>query len=231
MLGILEHARVKLAVAFAWKFGDRKASAIRGFQATEADGVWHLHRALERIDDPKVRAILFTHSLEEESHAEEFAHAYKLYTERSIPPATYERQDLLASGAPTWKALAFVHVGEEDATERFGYIAQALGDEPLKHSLDRICADEAGHVDLTENLLRSLGAQPDEMKREYAKVRIARLWEGWMRSGRRVVDVIVSGLLSVAYFLLAPWVCASAQRALRARTVAYDNNHLKRMTA
>lgn len=231
MLARFEEARVKLAVAFAWKLGDRKAAAIRGFQATEADGVWHLHRVLDRIEDPKVRAILFTHSLEEEAHAEEFAHAYKLYTERSIPPATYERHDLLANGDATWKALAFVHVGEEDATARFGYIAEALGDEPLKQSLDRICADEAGHVDLTENLLRSLGAKPEEMRREYAKVRLARLWEGWMRNGRRVVDVVASGLLSVAYYLLAPWVRASAQRALRARTVAYDNNHLKRMTA
>lgn len=225
----LEYLRVKLAVAVGWKLGGRKAAAIRGFQATEADGVWHLHRAISRIDDPKIRAILFTHSLEEESHAEEFAHTYKLYTDHAIPPATYERKDLLGRDAPIWRALAFVHVGEEDATARFAYIASALGDEPLRQSLSKIVEDEEGHVDLTEGLLTSLGATKSEMRREYARVRLARAWESWLRSGRRIVDVLASGVLSVAYFALAPWVFSTARRALRARVVSYDNNHMKRL--
>src|SRR5436309_3395231 len=81
----------------------KMAEAIRGFQATEADGVWHLHRGLGRIADPHKRAILFTHSLEEECHAEEFAHAYRHYGERAFAPANYEREDLYVPSEPAWK--------------------------------------------------------------------------------------------------------------------------------
>lgn len=232
MPGLIEKIRVKLAVKAGWKLPGKKAEAIRGFQATEADGVWHLHRGIAAIDDPKIRAILFTHSLEEESHAEEFAYTYQLYTDHMIPPATYERDDILKEGDATWKALAFVHVGEEDATARFGYIASELDDgEPLKQSLEKIVEDEEGHVDLTEQLLTSLGATKEDMKREYRRVRLSRLWEGWLRNGKRVVDTVASVLLSVAYFALAPWVFVFARNKLQAEYVEYDNNSVKRLAA
>lgn len=229
MRAFFEFLRVRVALATVWKVPSRKAAAIRGFQATEADGVWHLHRAIARIEDPKTRAILFTHSLEEESHAEEFSHTYQLYTSDRIPPATYERKDLTAGDEPIWKVLAYVHVGEEDATARFAYIAAGLGDEPLKRSLAKIVDDEAGHVDLTDHLLSSLGAKPDEVRREYRRVRVARLWEDWLRSGKRVVDAVAAVLLSVAYFALAPLATLSARRRLQDRYVVFDNNRIKRI--
>jgi rubrerythrin len=229
--GILEKLKIKLAVNAGWKLPGIKAAAIRGFQATEADGVWHLHRTLARIDDPKIRAILFTHSLEEESHAEEFSYTYQLYTDQRIPAATYEREDLLKDGDPTWKALAFVHVGEEDATARFGLISDALGDEPLRNSLTKIVEDEEGHVDLTEKLLTWLGATKPEMKSEFRRVRIVRAWQAWLRSGKRVVDTVATGLLSASYLLLGPFVFVFARRRLQDRLVAYDNNNVKRLSA
>lgn len=229
MRAFFERVRVKLALATVWKVPSNKAAAIRGFQATEADGVWHLHRAIARIDDPKIRAILFTHSLEEESHAEEFSHTYQLYTSDRIPPATYERKDLTAGNEPIWKVLAYVHVGEEDATARFGYIADGLGDEPLKRSLAKIVDDEAGHVDLTDHLLRSLGAQPGDVRREYRRVRLARFWEDWLRNSKRVVDTVAAVLLSIAYFALAPLATLSARRRLEDRYVEFDNNRVKQL--
>nr|UXE44642.1 hypothetical protein Hi04_10k_c2877_00010 [uncultured bacterium] len=59
-----ERARIWLAVRVGWKLGGRMATAIRGFQATEADGVWHLQRGMQRLTDPRQRAVMFTHSLE-----------------------------------------------------------------------------------------------------------------------------------------------------------------------
>jgi rubrerythrin len=231
MFRILETIRVKVAIAVGWKIGNRKAEAIRGFQATEADGVWHLHRVMAAINDPEIKAFLFTHSLEEETHAEEFASIYQRYTDHAIPPATYERNDLLSDGDPIWKALAFVHVGEEDATARFGLLTSNLGPEPLRDSLAQIVEDEEGHVDLTEQILLKLGATQAEIRKEYGRVRRRRLWEEWLRSGRRVVNLIAEGLLSIAYFGLAPLVFLSARRALKSKTVAYDNNRVKRLAA
>ena len=229
MLKTLEKFRIQLIVSLLWSSRGRTAEAIRGFQATEADGVWHLHRGLARITDPKQRAIVFTHSLEEESHAEEFAHVYGLYAERPMSPATYERDDLHGASDALWKSFAYVHVGEEDATERFRYLHAALGEGALKESLGRIVADESTHVDLTHDMLLAMGATDREIRAEVLRVRLTRLWELWLRSGKRVVDVLASVLLSVAYVVLGVFLTEPARRRIASGVVEFDNNRLKRL--
>src|SRR3954467_11758550 len=90
----LDRLKVQLAVSVGWTIKGKLPEAIRAFQATEADGVWHLHRGMKRLTDPKIKAIMFAHSLEEESHAEEFAITYNQYADRVMTPAAYERADL-----------------------------------------------------------------------------------------------------------------------------------------
>lgn len=228
---LLEKISIRLSLATTWRRPGRKAAAIRGFQATEADGVWHLHRGLSRINDPKLRAILFTHSLEEDSHAEEFGHVHKAYTDQIVPMRNYERDDLYGSEIALWRSLAFVHVGEEDATGRFRSIAEALPPEdPLRGSLMKIVDDEEGHVDLTAELLERLGASPREVKRQYARVRLARLWQAWLRMGKGAIDSLATVLLSVVYFCTAPFLFAVARKKLSTRFVEFDNNKVKRLS-
>lgn len=229
MLKPIEKLRIWFVVKVIWSSRRRMAEAIRGFQATEADGVWHLHRGMRRISDPKQRAIVFTHSIEEESHAEEFARVYGVYADRVMTPATYERDDLVGADDALWKAFAYVHVGEEDATERFRHLRDALGDGALKEALGRIVADEDTHVDLTHDMLLAMGARDGEIRREVFRVRAARLWETWLRSGKRVVDVVASVLLSAAYVVLGVFLAEPARRRLDRRVVDYDNNQLKRL--
>ena len=229
MLKTFEKFRIWLIVTVVWASRRRMAEAIRGFQATEADGVWHLHRGMQRISDPKQRALVFTHSLEEEAHAEEFGRVYGLYAERPMTPATYERDDLHGASTPLWKSFAFVHVGEEDATERFRNLRDALGEGALKEALARIIEDESTHVDLTHDMLLAMGASDREIRAEVLKVRLARLWEMWLRSGKRVVDVLASALLSVAYVVLGVFLSEPARQRIASRVVEFDNNQLKRL--
>jgi rubrerythrin len=231
MSSFLEKISVRISLATSWRLLGRKASAIRGFQATEADGVWHLHRGLTRIADPKLRAILFTHSLEEDSHAEEFSHVYKSYTNQIVPLAAYEREDLYGKDTPLWRSLAFVHVGEEDATGRFRFIAEGLAaEDPLRASLRKIVEDEEGHVDLTSQLLERLGASPVEVKAEYRRVRLNRAWQAWLRKGKSAIDVLATVLLSLVYFVMAPFLFLVARRKLASRFVEFDNNRSKRLS-
>lgn len=231
MSRLLEKISVRLSLATTWRRRGKKAAAIRGFQATEADGVWHLHRGLSRVADPKLRAILFTHSLEEDAHAEEFGHVFKAYTDQIIPVANYERDDLYGSEIALWRSLAFVHVGEEDATGRFRTLAQALpADDALRGSLSKIVEDEEGHVDLTSQLLERLGASPAEVKREYRRVRLTRLWQAWLRSGKAAIDALATVLLSLVYFAMAPFLFTVARKKLSGRFVEFDNNKVKRLS-
>lgn len=225
----VEKAKIWLAVKVGWRLNGKMAEAIRGFQATEADGVWHLHRALSRIDDPRERAILFTHGLEEEAHAEEFAHAYSHYGQTVLVPPNFERSDLYGPEQPAWKTFAFVNVGEDDATERFRLLRDTLDDGLLKDSIRRVVADEEGHVDLTHEMLKRLGATDPEIRSELRKVRLTRLWEAWLRTGRRLIDKLATLLLSLAYFAAGTVLSRTARERLAQPFVEYDNNRIKKL--
>jgi rubrerythrin len=229
MLTPWDKLKIKLAVSLGWSIKGKLPEAIRAFQATEADGVWHLHRGLRRLDDPKLKAILFSHSLEEESHAEEFAHTYHHYSDQVMTPASYERKDLYQDYDAPWKIFAYVNVGEQDATDRFRYIRETLKDGQLKQSLQKIVEDEEGHVDLTHKMLLKLGATDSDIKNEVLRVRLTRLWEQWLRTGKRVVDNIATLMLSIAYYLMGPFLFIAARRKLQHRFVEYDNNQIKRL--
>ena len=121
----IERLKLALTVRLFWRAPSTVAEAVRGFHATEADGVWHLHRGMQRVEDPAVKAVLFTHSLEEESHAEAFAGVYGRYAGVPFAARHYEREDLYPPDAAPWRLIAYVHVGERDATERFAALAAA----------------------------------------------------------------------------------------------------------
>lgn len=229
LLNFLEKLKIWLAVRLVWRFKGTLPEAVRAFQATEADGVWHLHRGLRNLRNPRHRAILFAHSLEEESHAEAFAHIYRDYGDRPFAPASYEREDLYGPDEPGWKIFAFVHVGEEDATNRFRYIHRYLDDGSFKQALAKIIHDEEGHIDLTHRMLLDLGATEGAIRRQVIKVRLVRAWQQWLRVGKRVVDKLASVLLSIVYFLIGPLLYLSARNKLAHRFVVYDNNQIKRL--
>jgi hypothetical protein len=219
---------VRLTVSVGWSLAPgRVPEVIRGFHATEADGVWHLYRSLRQITDPRQRAIVFAHCLEEEAHADAFAQTYAHYGERVFTPVLYERKALYAEGTPLWKTFAFVHVGEVDATQRFRLLAAALPAGALKACLRTVVSDEEGHVGLTSNMILGMGASQGQVRREIVRVRLVRLWERWLRVGKRVVDTLASALLSVVYFAFGLLLRGAARRRLAAGFVAHDNNSMK----
>lgn len=229
MLAIVERLKIRLAVSIGWSLAPgRLPDVIRGFQATEADGVWHLYQGLPRIPDPQKRAIVFGHCLEEESHADAFTRTYKKYESRPFSPVLYEREALYDADEPIWKTFAFVHVGEVDATRRFRFLADALPQGALKDCLRTVVSDEEGHVDLTSHMLLGMGATENAIRREVALVRVRRLWEQWLRVGKRVIDTLANVLLSVVYFAFGVLLCGAARRRLEASFVAHDNNVMKR---
>jgi hypothetical protein len=226
-MSFIERIKVRALVSIFWRSKATMLSAVNGFQATESDGVWHLLRGIEAAESPKVRATLFEHMIEEEAHAEAFGQVCRDESEQAFVPTFYERQDIFEPGTPIWKLIAYVHVGEVDATERFGLLRDALPDGPLQAALKTIVADEEGHIDLTHSLLLKLGATEPEIRSTYRAVRLRRAWEAWLRSGKRVVNWVAVGLLSTVYFLLAPFFYRTARAKLQQHTVAFDNNRLK----
>ena len=222
-----ERVRTFAAVKIAWKSPSRRLAAVKGFHATEADGVWHLRQYMKAVSDPEQRAHIFTHSLEEESHAAAFEKLYNAESSYRLNPSLYERQALYSPDEASWKPLAYVHVGEVDATERFRMLHRQLPPSPLRSSLETIIADEDGHVGSTEELVLASGASQVEATREYRAVRRRRAWEEWLRVGRHTVDRLVSLQLAAIYYLAGPLVTYSARKKLTSSAVSYDNNRIK----
>lgn len=224
---MLERLTIALTVRGPWRDGGRVGAAIRGFQATEADGVWHLQRGIARLDDPKQKAAIFLHCLEEECHADAFSDLWRASQGGVFSAEHFERGDLYPAAAPVWKSFAYVHVGERDATTRFRLLRDALGSGALHDTLAQVVEDEAGHVDSTAAMLVRLGAEPAALRRELIAIRARRLWGWWLGLGKRAVDVVASALLSAVYFALGGFAAGAAREHLRGGLVAHDNNRLK----
>jgi hypothetical protein len=234
MITAIERLKIRLAVSAGWSVlpggeNQRVSEVIRGFQATEADGVWHLYQGMRSISDPRERAIIFGHCLEEESHADAFVRAYRHYGGRVFSPTHFERKVLYAGDQPIWKTFAFVHVGEVDATQRFRLLEQALPSGALKECLGGVVSDEEGHIDLTYQMLKRLGASDGAIRAEVRWVRLRRLWERWLRVGKRVVDTLANVSLSIVYYVFGLLLYGAARRRLAAGFVAYDNNTMKKL--
>jgi rubrerythrin len=191
------------------------AEILARFQAVEADGVWHLQRTLERTEGPH-RIELFGQIIEEMSHADRFAQLAKRSTSAPVSFPQSEREDLYPASEPAWKTLAFVHVGEEDATHQFNAIVASLPEGDLRRSFATMLADESGHVGLSESLALSLGTTRARMRWGVLKVRSRRLWEAWVRNGQGMMSRFSLIVLSIIYFLIVPFHAISARKKLHA---------------
>jgi hypothetical protein len=230
MLDAIERLKIRFAVSIGWAAApDRVPEVIRGFQSTEADGVWHLYQGMRSISDPKERAIVFGHCLEEEAHSDAFARVYRHYAGRVFTPTHFERKPIYGDDEPAWKTLAFVHVGEVDATQRFRLLREALPEGPLRECLKTVIEDEEGHIDLTHHMLVRMGATDASIRSQVRKVRLRRAWEGWLRIGKRVVDNLANLSLSIIYYVFGLFLAGAARRKLAQAFVAHDNNTLKQL--
>lgn len=224
---ILQRLKIRLVVLVFWKIKAILLKSISDFQATEADGVWHLLHATRQTANPEHKAALFTHLIEEESHAERFAELYETVSGQRLIPTQYERKRLYKACEPIWKTVAYVHLGEEDATRIFQFIHAELEDGFFKQTLVKIIGDEEGHIGLTQKLALQMGAGSREFRREVFRIKLRRFWEKWLRAGRRVGDLVATVVLSLLYFLIGPVVLTRAKSRLNCKDVPVNNGFVK----
>ncbi len=217
-----------LAVKFLWKRRKFVLRAIQDFQATETDGVWHLLRGLEKEKDPQIRAELFSHLIEEQSHADLFAIAYKAEANHAFQIKNIERFDLNSESEPSWKNLAYVHVGEIEAVNRFSKIIKFLHEGTLKNTLQTIIEDEEGHVDLTISNVEKINANKVLIEEEIKNVKAKRLQDAFLITSGRLIDVLLETVLSIFYFIIiGPCLYMFSRKRINEKKIEFDNNNIK----
>jgi hypothetical protein len=200
------------------------------FQAIEADGVWHLLRVFERANT-RDKVNVFAHIVEEASHADQFSYLAKKNSPLPVYFPQTERVDLYPPSVPLWKTLAFVHVGEVDATNQFRAIIKNLPEGELQKSFSGIVLDESGHVGLTEQVALSIGASHRQLKLGTLSVRTRRFREAWMRSGQRMGNGLTYLLLSTIYWILVPVFTPFARAFIKNAHNPEHTDSVKRLTA
>ncbi|TMB28119.1 MAG: ferritin-like domain-containing protein [Deltaproteobacteria bacterium] len=211
---------------WVWQDPGRRALKLLRFAETEADGGRDLSRAAEVTRDPLLRRLYLRHAQDEERHAHLFrARGRELL--HSLPrggsvsfeanffaPGERGLDDLHVESEGDESLLAFLHLSEEAAAQRFVIYQKSLAHDPETRDLfRRILHDEAFHMSYTHAQLTRIAGP--RTRRRIWQARLGRLWKAYLRVAAALAGVIGSLILRVQYFVLLPPFVFLARRAAR----------------
>jgi hypothetical protein len=110
--------------------------------------------------------------------------------------------------------LAFLHLSEKAAAERFALYGEMLEDDPETRAVfGDVLRDEVFHMTYTRAQLTRVA--PARNRRALWRARAGRLWRAYLRCAGALAGLLGGIVLTVQYFLLLPWFAIAAQRAAR----------------
>jgi hypothetical protein len=210
---------------WVWRDPHRRARKLLRFAETEADGGRDLSRAAELTFDPLLRRLYLRHAEDELRHAALFRARGRALL-RCLPraPAGFEANwlapgergldDLRVTGERDESLLAFLHLSEKAAAQRFALYRQVLGHDPATRAVfDDVLHDEAFHMSYTQTQLARVAARGSRARLWQA--RMGRLWKAYVRAAAALASLLGTLLLRLQYFLVLPVFAVLARRAAR----------------
>lgn len=223
---------------WVWRDPHRRARKLIHFAETEAEGGRDLARAAELTSDPLLRRLFLRHALDEERHAALFRGRGRELRGRLVAAGgqTAEKTrgfdaDWLAPGERGLASesgfdrlqvgemsdsalLAFLHLSEKAAAERFALYSEMLEDDPETGAVfGDVLRDEVFHMTYTRTQLTRVA--PARNRRALWRARAGRLWRAYLRCAGALAGLLGGVVLTVQYFLLLPWFAIAAKRAAR----------------
>lgn len=213
------HLLIKLLTPLVWRVSEkRKLDALQEFSDTELDSGWQSLYTLEKIDDPKAKAELFQHSLEEFYHAEMFASLLQSYANAPRNRAAFAREAMLSDNADRAALLDFlaqVYVGEAEINRDFVVYANTNVDSPIRELFGRIKKDEEGHEEVSWDLmLRYADGKVWRLRWILLRKRLAHMWKRYVNATQAVGNLMLWTQLSLVYFLLGSFFFLTLRRRI-----------------
>lgn len=209
-----------------WVFQDarRRGHKLLRFAETEADGGRDLARAAERTHDALLRRLYLRHALDEQRHAELFrgrgrallaglAPATPGLEANWLAPGERGLDDLRVEDESDESLLAFLHLSEKAAAQRFALYCSVLTDVATRDVFTDVLRDEEFHMSYTRKQLARIAPRQHGLRLWQA--RAGRLWKGWLRVANALASVMGGALLLAQYFLVLPIFALLARRAAR----------------
>lgn len=204
------HLLIRLLTPLVWSASEkRKLAALQEFSDTELDSGWQSLHALERVEDPRAKAVLFLHALEEFRHADMFAALLGSYSRAPLNHPVFARKAMLADAASRDGLLEFlaqVYVGESEINRDFVAYSRSGVDAPIRELFTRIKKDEEGPEEVGWDLMRRCGDRSaGELRWLVFKKRAAHAWRRYANATQSVGNLWLSVLLGVVYALVGPF--------------------------
>ncbi len=217
-MGVLRRMWLTVASEVSWRLPGRPQRLLAAFALAERGSMLDMLAAVEATDRRELRKKYFLHALDEGRHALVFAERVRALGQLGRAEAAIEDSGKLVEagivggrtlferlGEPEF--LTFVYVAEADAVEQFRvYLDRGLPDTRTQDELRGILKEETFHVSYSR-------AEVDRYRKEglpvdwwATRLRLRRLWEGWLRFSRDFGAVMSAFWLGVLYLLvMAPF--------------------------
>jgi len=221
------HGLERLLYPLHWlvfRDGWRRGRKLLRFAETEADGGRDLARAAELTGDALLRRLYLRHAEDEQRHAELFRRRGRsLLSSLSAPgSSTFEANwlapgergldDLRVDAETDGTLLAFLHLSERAAAERFAVYERVLASDPdTRRVFAEILRDEAFHMNYTHAQLKRVC--PSGYKKRLFWARATRLWKGYLRIATALASLIGAVVLLLQYVVLLPLFAWLAKRS------------------
>jgi len=209
-----------------WGNPDRRVRKLISFAEVETDGGRDILRAAEVTADPLLRRLYLAHAIDELHHGDLLRRRgtalLRTRTRRTELAAPANRflsdghgiDDLRIGEESDESLLAFLHLSEKAAAERFSVYREVVGDDASTRAVfDEILHDEVFHMNYTYTQLARIA--PGSYRRRLWRARASRLWKQYLRLASAIAGVFGTIMLTVVYFILLPpfaWLAKRAER-------------------
>jgi hypothetical protein len=200
------HIVIKYATPLVWKaFEARKLAALQDFSDTELDSGWQSIYTFSKISDPKTKAELLMHALDEFYHADLFNNLLHSYASSPLHRPIFSRKTILdedVSKASILDFLAQVFVGEHEINRDFKIYSEANIDPSIRTLFQNIKRDEEGHEEVSWDLmLRYADGNVLKLRCLLLYNRLKLAFARYEKFSQLIGDKMLSVLLSGIYFL------------------------------
>jgi rubrerythrin len=196
------------------------------FAEVETDGGRDILRAAEVTRDPLLRRLYLAHAIDELHHGDLLrqrgAALLRTRARRTalpapaswLPPDGHGIDDLSIGSEPDESLLAFLHLSEKAAADRFSIYREVVGDDTSTRAVfEEILRDEVFHMNYTYTQLTRIS--PGSYRRRLWRARASRLWKQYLRVASAIAGVFGTIILTGVYFILLPpfaWLAKRAER-------------------
>ena len=213
---------------WVWGDRDRRVRKLLAFADVETDGGRDILRAAEVTPDPLLRRLYLAHAIDELHHGDLFRkrvaallrdhrHTRASAASTSGLPSDGHLSGVRIEDAPDESLLAFLHLSEKAAAQRFSIYREVVDDDPPTRAVfEEILRDEVFHMNYTRAQLARIS--PHSHRRRLWGARISRLWRQYLRLALTAANFISTVLLTLQYFIVIPpfaWLAKRAERRER----------------